>query len=204
MKREDVCTLNFKTYHMPIDDRFSNSSFFIEHWKMMIAIITVILIIGIVSTLYSFFKKEEGVREIIRIVISTIGIVITVLGIVFIALISVSVYSVYKNTSDMHYYSYEGEGIVTDAKSSSKLFHQSDKQIVYFNAGIKKYSIVLPNDIDVNKGDTIKVSSNGKVIGNKEVNKSLLNSSMYSEGHKIDVELKHNNKWYDVDAEMYD
>ena len=96
MKREDVCTLNFKTYHMPIDDRFSNSSFFIEHWKMMIAIITVILIIGIVSTLYSFFKKEEGVREIIRIVISTIGIVITVLGIVFIALISVSVYSVYK------------------------------------------------------------------------------------------------------------
>lgn len=196
---------------MPIDDRFSNSSFFIEHWKMMITIGTIILIIGIVSTLYSFFKKDENVRKIkgTGIVISAreiMGIFFSAIGIVIIALISVGVSMVYRNVSDMHYYSYKGKGVVTDAKSSSNLFQfgQDEKQIVYFNAGIKKYTIVLPNDIVVNKGDTIKVSSNGKVIGNKDVDKSLLNSTVYSKGHKIDVELKHNNKWYDVDVEMYD
>lgn len=191
-----MCTLNFETYPMPIDDRFSNSSYVIEHWKMMITISAIILIIGLVLTLYSLFKKEESVIEIIGIVISTIGIV-------FIALISVGASNVYRNTLDMHYYSYEGEGIVTDTKSSGNMFRQSDKQIVYFNADIKKYTIVLPNDVDVNKGDIIKVSSNGKVIGNKDVNKSVLNSTMYSKGHEIDVELKHNNKWYDIDVEMY-
>ena len=98
--------MNFETYPMPIDDRFSNSSYIIEHWKMMVTISAIILIIGLVLTLYSLFKKEESVIETIGIVTIAIGVVTFAIGIIIIILISGGVSNAYRNILDMHMHHY--------------------------------------------------------------------------------------------------
>lgn len=111
----------------------------------------------------------------------------------------ISTWIVYSNNDNMKYINYNMTGTVENV---STIYNQ--KQNVTVTSDIDKYHILLPPTVNVKKGDTLKVSSNGKIVTDDDDKKEYINNSSHSEGHKVNVKLKQNNTWYNINAQVYD
>ena len=108
-------------------------------------------------------------------------------------------YTLYSNTNNMKYINYNTTGKVINSELMA-----GEKQDVTFISGINKYHIVLPETVNVEKDNILKISSNGNFVTDNTQKSKYINISKFSIGHKINVKIKQNNKWYPIDAYVYD
>lgn len=187
--------MDFKSYPMPFNERIQYITP-LQHWKMfltldILSIIACIIFIIITYKLSYYMTGWHFITMIISGIAFISALVITIMLIP-------AYYSAQSNNHDMHYISYKGNGeVVKSSDNKSK-----DHRIITFNSGIEQYELTIDKKYNVSKGDLIKISSNGKIptIDYSENIKRNLTYNAIKSDHKLDVKIKHNDKWYDIDV----
>lgn len=187
--------MDFKTYPMPFDERVQHTEA-LQHWKMLLAlgILSIIACIVFFIITYKLSYYMTGWYFITMI----IGCVAFISAIIIPIILVPYYYSVQSNNHNMHYISYEGRGEVVKSSDTDSKEHR----VITFNSGIEQYQLAIDKKYNVSKGDLIKISSNGKIptIDYSENTKRNLTYNAITNDHKLDIKIKHDDKWYKIDV----
>ena len=188
--------MTIKEQPMNFHERLAQISFFNEHWILFSILLCLAIFICFIIVALGTYIKDESTMSLVCL----IGIGGTIASVVLLLVLLVSTWTTHSNKNNMKYISYNMTGTVDDVSTS----FSEDNQDITITSGINKYQILLPKTINIKKGDTLKVSSNGKIVTDDDNKKGYINNSSYSEGHKINVKLKQNSTWYNINAQVYD
>lgn len=180
---------------MSFKERLAETSFFNEHWILFSILLCSIIFICTITIIITYYIQKEFKDNFINI-IPAAGIMLSFMSLL---VLLISTWIVYSNNDNMKYINYNMTGTVENV---STIYNQ--KQNVTVTSDIDKYHILLPPTVNVKKGDTIKVSSNGNIITDNDRDQAYINVSTHSKGHNIDVKIKQNDKWYPIKAQVYD
>lgn len=187
--------MTIKEQPMNFHERLAQISFFNEHWILFSILLCLAIFICFIIVALGTYIKDESTMSLVCL----IGIGGTIASVVLLLVLLISTWIVYSNNDNMKYINYNMTGTVENV---STIYNQ--KQNVTVTSDIDKYHILLPPTVNVKKGDTIKVSSNGNIITDNDRDQAYINVSTHSKGHNINVKIKQNDKWYPIKAQVYD
>lgn len=187
--------MTFNEKSMTFHERLKHFSFYTDHWILFTIILSLILIIGLILIIISDKKAYEPHHLYNKWLLA----IPTGLSGILLIMLLLFTYTLYSNTNNMKYINYNTTGKVINSELMA-----GEKQDVTFISGINKYHIVLPETVNVEKDNILKISSNGNFVTDNTQKSKYINISKFSIGHKINVKIKQNNKWYPIDAYVYD
>lgn len=187
--------MTIKEQPMNFHERLAQISFFNEHWILFSILLCLAIFICFIIVALGTYIKDESTMSLVCL----IGIGGTIASVLLLLVLLISTWIVYSNNDNMKYINYNMTGTVENV---STIYNQ--KQNVTVTSDIDKYHILLPPTVNVKKGDTIKVSSNGNIITDNDRDQAYINVSTHSKGHNINVKIKQNDKWYPIKAQVYD
>lgn len=187
--------MSIKEQPVPINKRLAETSFFNEHW-VLISILLCLIIVVCTITLMITIYKQKGLKDNYINLIAIAGSSFSFIVLIFLLLTTWEVYSNNNNKKYIHY------NITSTIEKVSSTYDK--KQDVIITSGADKYHIILPPTVNVKKGDILKISSNGNIITDDNHDQEYINESEYSKGHKLNIEIKKDNTWYPIKAQVYE
>lgn len=182
--------LDIEKYEMPFKERIDHTVF-ASHWELYIIIISTLIAITIAS--FFFYKKinEDDILNCIVLVISSVAS-LTLTVCLIVSFINATV-----NYYDMSYNEYDVQGTIVSVKDKDG----EEGSKITFVDGVNKRKLETSTSIQADKGDKIKIVSDGKIptANNGFIHDNGFIHEPLKAKDKIHVSIEKNNKWYNVD-----
>lgn len=182
--------MSIKKYEMPFKERIDHTVF-AWHWGIYLIIILTLIAITIAS--FFFYKKVKDDDTLNCIVLATSSI--ASLGLT--ACLIASFLNATFNWADMSYNKYDVQGTIVSVKDKD---NEEGSKITLVD-GVNKRKLETSTNIQADKGDKIKIVSDGKIpTANNGFfdDYGFIHEPMKSKD-KIHVSIEKNNKWYNVE-----